>query len=80
MPDAAGPASALEEAIPDGLYHDDIHGLPEWRRDMTYRLAEEIRAELAAPEGAQPLRASGDFWPPRTARRPRTPTAAKKET
>lgn len=39
-------AAALDTAIPPGLYHDDIHGLPEWRRDMTYRLAEEIRAEL----------------------------------
>jgi CO/xanthine dehydrogenase FAD-binding subunit len=39
---------ALDAAIEPGLYHDDIHGLPEWRRDMTYRLAEEIRAELLA--------------------------------
>jgi CO/xanthine dehydrogenase FAD-binding subunit len=40
-------AGALDAAIPPGLYHDDVHGLPEWRRDMTYLLAEEIRAELA---------------------------------
>jgi len=39
-------AEALDAAIDSGLYHDDIHGLPEWRRDMTYRLAEEVRAEL----------------------------------
>jgi hypothetical protein len=64
LPDAAGLASALDEAIPDDLYHDDIHGLPAWRRDMTYRLAEEIRAELAAPEGTVPEEVSGDFWPP----------------
>jgi CO/xanthine dehydrogenase FAD-binding subunit len=38
----------LDAAIEPGLYHDDIHGLPEWRRDMTHRLAEEIRAELLA--------------------------------
>jgi hypothetical protein len=31
---------------------------------MTYRLGEEIRAELAAPEGTPGLRVSGDFWPP----------------
>ena len=37
---------ALDAVIPAGLYHDDQHGLPSWRRDMTYRLAEEIRAEL----------------------------------
>jgi CO/xanthine dehydrogenase FAD-binding subunit len=63
-PTAAGLADALDGAIPDALYHDDIHGLPAWRKDMTYRLAEEIRAELAAPEGAAPARVSGDFWPP----------------
>jgi CO/xanthine dehydrogenase FAD-binding subunit len=62
---AARLAAALDAAIPDGLYHDDIHGLPAWRKDMTYRLAEEIRAELAAPAGTAPARVSGDFWPPR---------------
>jgi CO/xanthine dehydrogenase FAD-binding subunit len=65
---AASPAAlaeALDTAIPDGLYHDDIHGLPAWRKDMTYRLAEEIRAELAAPAGTAPAQVSGDFWPPR---------------
>ena len=56
---------ALDAAIPDALYHDDIHGLPAWRRDMTYRLAEEIRAELAAPAGTPAAHVSGDFWPPR---------------
>jgi len=59
-------AAALEDAIPAALYHDDIHGLPAWRRDMTYRLAEEIRAELAVPGGTPGLAVSGDFWPPRT--------------
>ncbi|MCE3244578.1 MAG: molybdopterin dehydrogenase FAD-binding, partial [Arthrobacter sp.] len=62
-----------------------IHGLPAWRRDMTYRLAEEIRGELAAPAGALPGRDSalplpvtGDFWPPE---RPAasTPTIPKKD-
>lgn len=43
---AAALRRALDGAIPPELYHDDIHGLPQWRRDMTYRLAEEIRAEL----------------------------------
>ncbi|MFE4227987.1 FAD binding domain-containing protein [Arthrobacter sp. NPDC056886] len=56
---------ALDAAIPDELYHDDVHGLPAWRKDMTYRLAHEIRAELTAPAGHGPLRVSGDFWPPR---------------
>jgi hypothetical protein len=45
-PDPADLEAALEAAIAPELYHDDIHGLPQWRRDMTYRLAEEIRAEL----------------------------------
>jgi CO/xanthine dehydrogenase FAD-binding subunit len=67
LPDADRLAAALDDAIPAGLYHDDIHGLPAWRRDMTYRLAEEIRAELAAPDGAPGLPVSGDFWPPQVA-------------
>jgi len=51
---AADLHAALEDAIPDDLWHDDVHGLPAWRRDMTYRLAEEVRAELVdrtAPDG-----------------------------
>jgi CO/xanthine dehydrogenase FAD-binding subunit len=31
----------------EGCYHDDVHGKPEWRKHMTLRLAEEIRAELS---------------------------------
>ena len=72
----AGPSAALSDAldaaIPDGLYHDDIHGLPAWRKDMTYLLAEEIRAELAAPAGTA-AHVSGDFWPPRRASPPAPP-------
>jgi CO/xanthine dehydrogenase FAD-binding subunit len=64
LPDTDALAAALDEAVPADLYHNDIHGLPAWRRDMTYRLAEEIRAELAAPGGAPGVRISGDFWPP----------------
>lgn len=45
-PDPEDLEAALDAAIAPELYHDDIHGLPQWRRDMTYRLAEEIRAEL----------------------------------
>lgn len=48
-PDAAELRAALDAAIPFDLYHDDIHGLPVWRRDMSHRLAEEIRAELLEP-------------------------------
>lgn len=77
LPGADRLAAALDDAIPAGLYHDDIHGLPAWRRDMTARLAEEVRAELAAPEGAPGLQVSGDFWPPRAATQP-GPTALPK--
>lgn len=48
-------AEALTEAlatIPDGLWYDDVHGAPDWRRHVTGLLAEEIRRELggqAAP-------------------------------
>ena len=79
VPDAAELRHGLDEAIPDALYHDDIHGLPAWRRDMTYRLAEEIRGELAAPDGVLPGPVSGDFWPPER-HAARTSTIPKKDT
>jgi CO/xanthine dehydrogenase FAD-binding subunit len=44
------PADELREMIlhriPDALYHGDVHGKSAWRKHMTLRLAEEIRAEL----------------------------------
>jgi hypothetical protein len=79
VPDTAELRQGLDEAIPDTLYHDDIHGLPAWRRDMTYRLAEEIRGELAAPDGVLPGPFSGDFWPPER-HAGRTPTFPQKDT
>lgn len=36
----------LAADIPDDLYYDDIHGLPDWRKHMTQLFAEEIRIEL----------------------------------
>ncbi|MEV7606851.1 FAD binding domain-containing protein [Paenarthrobacter sp. NPDC089322] len=60
VPDAAALATAVERSIPWPLIHDDIHGLPAWRRDMTFKLAEEIRAELLD----ESMTVSGDFWPP----------------
>jgi CO/xanthine dehydrogenase FAD-binding subunit len=48
MPTAAALADAIAAAIPERLYYDDLHGAPDWRREMTFRLADEIRAELAA--------------------------------
>lgn len=41
-------AGALENAL-DGVgeWYDDPHGAPDWRRAVTSRFAEQIRAELA---------------------------------
>ena len=60
VPDAGTLADAVGDSIPWPLYHDDIHGLPAWRRDMTFKLAEEVRAELLG----ESMTVSGDFWPP----------------
>lgn len=48
IPSVADLRSALTDAIPDALWVDDVHGLPAWRRHLTLRSAEEIRAELEA--------------------------------
>jgi CO/xanthine dehydrogenase FAD-binding subunit len=51
IPSEAELRHALDRAIPDALYYDDIHGAPDWRRHMTYRFAGQILHELseAAP-------------------------------
>jgi CO/xanthine dehydrogenase FAD-binding subunit len=46
IPQAGELREAILQRIPDALYHDDVHGKPEWRKHMTLRLAEEIRGEL----------------------------------
>ncbi|MDB5604320.1 MAG: Xanthine dehydrogenase binding subunit [Bradyrhizobium sp.] len=46
IPQASQLCEAIQDQIPDGLYHNDIHGKPAWRKHMTLRLAEEIRDEL----------------------------------
>jgi CO/xanthine dehydrogenase FAD-binding subunit len=46
IPQAHELREAILQRIPDALYHDDVHGKPEWRKHMTVRLAEEIRVEL----------------------------------
>jgi CO/xanthine dehydrogenase FAD-binding subunit len=46
IPDPRELREAIRERIPDGIYHNDVHGKPAWRKHMTLRLAEEIRAEL----------------------------------
>jgi CO/xanthine dehydrogenase FAD-binding subunit len=39
---------AIDAAIGDDIYLDDVHGSPAYRRRLTYYYAEQIRAELAA--------------------------------
>jgi CO/xanthine dehydrogenase FAD-binding subunit len=38
---------AVDAAIPDALYLDDVHGSPAHRRHLTYHYADEIREELS---------------------------------
>jgi CO/xanthine dehydrogenase FAD-binding subunit len=52
IPRADELADMILQRIPDALYHDDVHGKPVWRKHMTLRLAEEIRAELQGPARA----------------------------
>jgi CO/xanthine dehydrogenase FAD-binding subunit len=47
-PTAVALREAIEAAVPDSLYLDDVHGAPPYRRHLTYHFAEEIRAELEA--------------------------------
>ncbi|MFE6891490.1 FAD binding domain-containing protein [Streptomyces sp. NPDC057694] len=54
-PSAPALRAAIGAAVADEEWFDDIHGLPEWRRHMTFRYAEEIRRELGDPaEPAEP--------------------------
>ena len=48
IPDAAALREGILDGIPDDAYHHDVHGKPAWRKEMTVRLAEEIRTELVA--------------------------------
>lgn len=45
-PDARTLRARIEAEIPADRYFDDIYGAPAWRRQMTLRLAEEIRCAL----------------------------------
>jgi len=54
IPTAKELREAILQGIPENLYHRDVHGKPEWRKAMTLRLAEEIRAELQALPGTAP--------------------------
>lgn len=52
-PTADGLREAIDTAVRPDEWFDDIHGLPDWRRHMSLRLAEEIRRELA-PSSEEP--------------------------
>jgi CO/xanthine dehydrogenase FAD-binding subunit len=47
VPSASELREAIDSAIPDALYLDDVHGSPAHRRHLTYHFGEEIRKELA---------------------------------
>jgi len=47
-PSAAELRAAIDAAIPESLYLDDVHGSPRHRRHLTYHYSEQIRQELAA--------------------------------
>lgn len=49
-PTAAELRGAIDGAVRPDEWFDDIHGLPEWRRHMALRLAEEIRRELTTED------------------------------
>jgi CO/xanthine dehydrogenase FAD-binding subunit len=48
MPDAQTLHERLRETIPDPIYHDDVHGVPHYRKHLTFHFGEEIRRELSA--------------------------------
>lgn len=51
-PSAVDVRRAIDAAIPQDGYFDDVNGLPAYRRHLTYHFAEEIRAELAGSGAA----------------------------
>jgi CO/xanthine dehydrogenase FAD-binding subunit len=52
VPDARSLRERLRETIADSMYHDDVHGAPDYRKHLTYHFAEEIRDELSGNQDA----------------------------
>ena len=52
VPDARSLRERLHETIPDSMYHDDVHGAPDYRKHLTHHFAEEIRDELSGAQVA----------------------------
>jgi len=48
MPTAHELAGRVDAALADSGLHDDVHGDPAWRAQLTALMADELRAELAA--------------------------------
>jgi CO/xanthine dehydrogenase FAD-binding subunit len=48
VPDARSLRERLRETIADFVYHDDVHGAPDYRKHLTFHFAEEIRGELSS--------------------------------
>lgn len=48
LPSATELRDAIDAAIPENLYLDDVHGSPAHRRHLTYHYSEQIRQELSA--------------------------------
>jgi CO/xanthine dehydrogenase FAD-binding subunit len=46
-PTAAEMRHAIDKAIPEDGYFDDVHGSPAYRRRLTYHYAEQVREDLA---------------------------------
>ncbi|MCM1013318.1 MULTISPECIES: FAD binding domain-containing protein [unclassified Brevibacterium] len=66
----AGLQAAIDEAVA-GVWHDDIHGTPQWREAMTHRLGAEILTELLDPAEPHPrfaARTTGDITMTRSTR------------
>ncbi len=52
IPDAASLQAHLRDVIADAMYHDDVHGAPDYRKHLTFYFAEEIRGELSDIQAA----------------------------
>jgi CO/xanthine dehydrogenase FAD-binding subunit len=48
VPAAAELKRAIEDAVPLGMYLDDVHGSPAHRKHLTHYLAQQIRSELGS--------------------------------
>ncbi len=52
VPDARSLRERLQESIADSMYHDDVHGAPDYRKHLTFHYGEEIRCELSGTQAA----------------------------